>query len=173
MCIISLSDHFLYSRAGSPMAGRKKREAKEQALRAHLSLNRRPERVVDELFQEADFFDPRDLVQVKYEMLRKVRVEERSVSEAAARFGFSRPAFYQAQGAFEQQGLVGLLPRKRGPRRRHKVRGPVMDFVKAVVEQEEGVSMAELSRRVEESLGIKVHPRSIARALKAEKKNLR
>ena len=156
------------------MAGRKKQEAKEEALQAHLSLNRRPERVLDEMFQEGDFFDPRDLVQVKYEMLRKVRVEQRSVSEAAARFGFSRPAFYQAQGAFEQEGLVGLVPRKRGPRRRHKVRGPVMDFIKAVVEQEEeGVSMAELSRRVEQSLGIKVHPRSIDRALKAEKKKLR
>jgi hypothetical protein len=49
-----------------------------------------------------------------------------------------------------------------------------MDFIKAAVEQEEeGVSMAELSRRVEQSLGIKVHPRSIDRALKAEKKKLR
>jgi len=156
------------------MAGRKKQEAKEQALQAHLSLNRRPERVLDEMFREGDFFDPRDLVQVKYEMLRRVRAEEKSVSEAAARFGFSRPAFYQAQGAFEQEGLVGLVPRKRGPRRRHKVRGPVMDFIKAAVEQEqEGVSMAELSRRVEQNLRIKVHPRSIDRALNAEKKKLR
>ena len=53
------------------------------------------------------------------------------------------------------------------------MRGPVMEFIKAVVEQKEEVSMAEVARRVEETLGIKVHPRSIDRALKAEKKKLR
>ncbi len=155
------------------MSGKKKQDAKKRALREHGRLNQRSERVVDDLFQDSDFFDARDLVQVKYEMLRKVRVEEKSVSEAAARFGFSRPAFYQTKEAFEKEGLRGLMPRKRGPRGRHKVRGPVMDFIKAVVEQKEEVSMAEVARRVEETLGIKVHPRSIDRALKAEKKKLR
>jgi len=155
------------------MSGKKKQDAKKRALREHGSLNQRAERVVDDLFQDADFFDARDLVQVKYEMLRNVRVEEKTVSETAARFGFSRPAFYQTKEAFERGGLMGLAPRKRGPRERYKVRGPVMDFINAVVEQDGGVTMAEVARRVEETLGIKVHPRSIDRALKAEKKKLR
>ena len=80
-------------------------EPKIQALRQSGTLNPRPQQVRDELFQEKEFFDARDLVQVKYEMLRRVSQEGHSISQAAASFGFSRPSFYQAQSAFEAGGL--------------------------------------------------------------------
>ena len=67
------------------------------------------------MFWGGEFFDPRDLVQVKYEMLRRAREEGVAVSRAAEAFGFSRVAFYQIQRAFESEGLAGLLPRRRGP----------------------------------------------------------
>ena len=67
------------------------------------------------------FFDARDLVQVKYEMLRRAREEGSTVSEAAAAFGFSRPSFYEAKAAYESGGLPGLLPKRPGPRRAHKL----------------------------------------------------
>jgi hypothetical protein len=47
-------------------------EPKTQALRQSGTFNPRPQDVRDELFQEKEFFDARDLVQVKYEMLRRV-----------------------------------------------------------------------------------------------------
>ena len=55
---------------------------------------------------DSDFFDPDDMIQVKYEMLRQVHVDNLSVSQAAHEFGFSRPSFYQASASFEQAGLV-------------------------------------------------------------------
>lgn len=64
-------------------------DAKRNTLAAHGTLNPRPQNVTDELFQSGEFFDPRDLVQVKYEMLRRVRVDGHSVTQAAAAFGFS------------------------------------------------------------------------------------
>ena len=93
-------------------------DTKTRTLQQQGTLNPRPKTVRDELFLQDDFFDPRDLVQVKYEMLRRVRTEGTSVTDAAANFGFSRPSFYQAQSAFEQDGLAGLVPHKRGPSRR-------------------------------------------------------
>ena len=53
------------------------------------TLNPHPERVSDLLFQTYVFFDPCDLVQVKYEMLRRVMVEDQPVVITAATFGFS------------------------------------------------------------------------------------
>ena len=50
-------------------------DPKLAALRARRCLNPRPERVVDERFARSEFLDARDLVQVKYEMVRRVRVE--------------------------------------------------------------------------------------------------
>jgi hypothetical protein len=84
------------------MPKRNSDQRKQQALRAHGSLNPHPETVASALFQKSDFFDPRDLVQVKYEMLRRVDAESQAISRAAQEFGFSRPSFYQAQAAFQQ-----------------------------------------------------------------------
>jgi hypothetical protein len=53
-------------------------------LQEHASLNPRPQAVTDPPFRNNDFFDPRDLVQVKYETLRRVRVEGRSVRRPAS-----------------------------------------------------------------------------------------
>ena len=107
---------FTYGEKMAVKKGRSEDSRKTAALRQHGSLNPRPEGVGNDLFRTYDFFDPKDLVQVKYEMLRQVSVERGSVTEAAAQFGLSRPSFYEAQAAFQQDGLVGLLPEKRGPR---------------------------------------------------------
>ena len=87
-------------------------DPKTQALRQSGTLNLRPQDVHDELFREREFFDSRDLVQVKYEMLRRVSKEGHSISQAAASFGFSRPSFYQAQTAFDTSGLAPAKNRR-------------------------------------------------------------
>jgi hypothetical protein len=97
------------------------KDPKREALRQQGVLNPRPGDITDQRFAVNSFFDPRDLVQVKYEMLRRVQAEGHSITQAAAAFGFSRPCFYQAQAAFAKEGLAGLVPRKRGPKQAHKL----------------------------------------------------
>src|SRR5439155_26012875 len=46
---------------------KKRHPDKAEALREQGALNPRSHAVKSELFQDSDFFDPRDLVQVKYE----------------------------------------------------------------------------------------------------------
>lgn len=145
-------------------------DSKREALQRQGSLNPRPERVSDPLFTEDEFFDPRDLVQVKYEMLRRVRREEKTVVEACSSFGLSRPSFYQVQASFEQQGLGGLIPKKRGPRSRHKLTEEVMALVQSEREKDRTLAWSELSEKVKARFGIEVHPRSIERVFKGMKK---
>ena len=105
------------------------KDPKLEALREVGSLNPRAQDVTDPLFANDSFFDPRDLVQVKYEMLRRVQSESQSVTSAAMAFGFSRPSFYQALSALEQGGLAALVPHKRGPKQAHKLTHEIMDFI--------------------------------------------
>ena len=137
---------------------------KEKSLRESGALN--THRVSDALFSDSKFFDPRDLVQVKYEMLRKVHKDSESVSHAAASFGFSRPAFYKILADFEREGVTGLLPRKRGPRGGHKLTEDVLEFIKGRCSVEQPMRVPALLREVEERFGIRVHRRSLERALR-------
>lgn len=140
-------------------------DPKAAALRQADTLNPRPNRVVDPLFTSSDFFDPRDLVQVKYEMVRRVQVEHEPVSRSATSFGLSRPSFYQAQTALARGGLSALLPKKRGPRRSHKLDADVVSFLRQELSKDPSLKPAQLAGRIQEGFGRKVHPRSVERAL--------
>lgn len=145
---------------------------KDESLGRYHALNPHPEKVTDEVFVKGEpFFDARDLVQVKYEMLRSVREEKRSVTDAAASFGFSRPSFYHAREAFEQGGLGGLLPEPPGPKRAHKLSDEVVDFLEEAIREEGPVRSEDLASIVADEFGISVHPRSVERAISRRKKN--
>lgn len=153
---------------------RRRSDPKADSLRQHACLHPRPEQISDELFGASEFFDPRDLLQVKYEMLRRVRVDGYSVSHSAARFGLSRPSYYQAQKAYEVGGLPALLPKKPGPRRAHKLSEEVLTTLREALEAEPQLSPPQLVGLVEERFGLSVHRRSIERALaQGEKKRRR
>lgn len=97
-------------------------DLKLEMLRQCGTLNPYPARVKSVLFQKDAFFDPRDLVQVKYEMLRCVEQEAYSVEQASANFGFSRMSWYHIEARYDIGGMVGLLPQRRGPKMASKKR---------------------------------------------------
>jgi transposase len=145
---------------------RRREDPKEAALRAARTLNPRPEAVADEAFTAGpEFFDARDLVQVKYEMVRRVRAEGQPVTKAAAAFGFSRPSYYHAAAAVEADGLAGLVPARPGPRRAHKLTGEVVAFARQLRENDASLRSAQVAEAITERFGIAVHPRSVERAL--------
>ncbi|MGD0442132.1 MAG: helix-turn-helix domain-containing protein [Acidimicrobiales bacterium] len=140
-------------------------DPKVWALRAERSLNPHPESVTDDRFAASDFFDARDLVQVKYEMVRRVRVEGDAVSRTASAFGLSRPTFYEAAAALDAGGLPGLVPARPGPRRAHKLTDEVVAFVRYHLEADPSARPADLVEVIADRFGVRVHPRSIERAL--------
>ena len=151
--------------ADSPKAKR----SKASALAEDGVLNPTPQRVNDPKFREETFFDPRDIVQVKYEMLRRVSVDKSSVTQVSDEYGVSRPTFYQAKADFEDAGIAGLVPRKRGPRGPHKIQSEVLAFLKAQVSPGEPIRARELMNLVRGEFGLDVHPRTIERALGVKK----
>ena len=98
-------------------------------------------------------------------MLRLVNLDKRPISEAAKACGFSRPSFYQAQAAFEQGGLAGLIPRKPGPHGGHKLTPAVLQFVTEARATDPSVRADRLAQWVRQRFSVRVHPRSIERQL--------
>ena len=147
-----------------------RRDPKSTSLQTDGVLNPHPESVTDALFHTNAFFDARDLVQVKYEMLRRCIAEGSPKANAALAFGVSRPTFYLAERAFAKQGLAGLLPRKRGPKQAHKLSGKVWVYLEQLTSQDASLRAPALATLLAQRFGLRVHPRSIERALARKKK---
>ena len=145
-------------------------DPKEKVLRKCGAFNTHP--VTDALFKDNHFFDPRDLVQVKYEMLRKVHKERQPISHVAASFGFSRPSFYQTMSDFQREGIAGLLPRKRGPQGGHKLTHQVLEFIEEILAMDKPMSIPVLLDEVEKRFGVRVHRRSLERARRHREKKM-
>lgn len=142
-------------------------DLKTDALRHAGALHPHPERIHDQAFLTDPFFDPRDRVQVKYEMVRRHRVEGRTVTDVAAAFSVSRQAFYETAAAFEADGLPGLLPKRPGPKHAHKCTEEILDFAEHWAGPGEDPDVAAaIARRFH----LTIHPRSLARALGRRKK---
>ena len=148
-----------------------KADPKQRSLEESGTANPHARDVQDPAFIDSDFFDPRDLIQVRYEMLRCVQTEGQSVAKASAMFGVSRPTFYKARSDFDQSGLVGLLPAKRGPRQPHKITPEVARFIEETVRREE-LTAQRLVERIAERFGLVVHQRTVKRALARLKKKV-
>jgi transposase len=143
-------------------------DSKAEALRQQGVLHSHPDNVRDETFRQGEFFDPRDLVQVRYEMLRHHQVDGQAVTEVADAFGVSRQAFYTAEAAFAESGISGLLPRRRGPKRAHKCTGEILDFVEQW--RADSPTEKDVTEAIQERFGLSINPRSIERALTRRKK---
>jgi transposase len=79
-------------------------------------------------------------------------------------------AYYQAQTAFEDQGLPGLIPKRPGPRRAHKLSETVLEYLDQERAADKSLRAKDLAERVLKKFGLSVHPRSIERALSKRRK---
>ncbi|MGA2592275.1 MAG: helix-turn-helix domain-containing protein [Bryobacteraceae bacterium] len=147
----------------------KSKPLKVEALREEGTLNLTPEQVRDPKFQDNEFFDPHDIVQVKYEMLRRVSVENASVSATTEDYGVSRPTYYQTKASFDKAGIAGLVPHKRGPRGPHKFRGDALAFVQQQLVAGEPVRARDLAKLVRQKFDLNIHPRTIERGVAGKK----
>lgn len=144
--------------------------AKRRSLQQSGTFNPRSDQVRHPLFERSDFFDPQDLLQLKYETLRALEQDNYSIAQAAQEFGLARPTIYQTQAEFEQGGLPGLLPRKRGPKKPHKWSAEIAAFVEQTLAKEPELAASELAVRVRDRFKIQLHPRTIEKALKGRAK---
>jgi len=138
-------------------------------------INPNPDRVSHPLFQTNDFFDPLDLPQVRYEMLRIARVDDLSVTEACKLFGFSREYFYRLEHDFMSQGYVGLLCSPRGRRPLVALNQEIINYIIHRKMSEPKLSGEDLRKEIETVYKVECSRRTVERiveALKLGKKGL-
>ena len=96
-------------------------------------------------------------------------VEKASVTDVSDEYGISRPTFYQAKADFEESGIAGLVPKKRGPRSPHKLQSEVLAFLETRLSPGEPIRARELARLIRQEFDLDVHPRTIERVVAGKK----
>ena len=140
--------------------------AKHEEMRKNGSFNHRASKVNAEIFKNSLFFDAHDLVQVKYEMIRAVEKEHREVLSTATSFGFSRVSFYQIKKEFDEHGIVGLMPKKRGPKGSRKMNESDVEFARGLVDTH---TKSQILLILKEERGIEISKRTLERQLSGKK----
>ena len=153
-----------------PARGKPIPDAKRAALKATGTLNRNPDAVVDPLFRGRGFFDPRDILQLRYEMVRRHHVEDVPVAMTAQLFGVSLPTAYQAQAAFAAEGLAGLLPKRRGPKQGHKLTPDILAHIEQRRRERPDWRTSDLLADLQHAFRLTIHRRSLERVLRGRKK---
>jgi transposase len=98
-------------------------------------------------------------------MVRRVTVDGAPVTATAAAFGYSRPPYCQAAAALAESGLDGLVPARPGPRGGHKLTGEILTWAEQQLAADPGLRPASLAEPIAAEFGVRVHPRSVERAL--------
>lgn len=141
---------------------------KEKVLELRGCLNPEPEAVTAELFRTGGkFFDPADKLQVKYEMLRAVQVEDFRITQVPQLFGYSRETYYTVSRRFSSEGCLGLLDHVQGRRQPEKLQEHIIEFIlKERLSDPKRNSGKCLAKKVFERFGIKLHRCTVYRVLK-------
>jgi transposase len=92
-------------------------------------------------------------------------VDGAPVTATAAAFGYSRPSYYQAAAALAASGLDGLVPARPGPRGGHKLTEQILAWAEQRLAGDPALKPAGLAGPIAGAFGVRVHPRSIERAL--------
>ena len=141
---------------------------KKEVLKKMGSFNKYSKKIKFELFTQGErFFDPYDKLQVKYEMLRAVKVNGYSITEIAKSFGYSRETYYTIARDFELEGCVGLLDQAQGKRQPEKLQTTIVEFILSERHKDpKNNSGYRLAERIYNRFHIKIHPRTIYKVFK-------
>jgi transposase len=139
------------------------KESKRAFLKNEGLLNSKPQRVSHPLFETLDFFDPFDLPQVRYEMIRSARVEKMSVLEACQLFGFSREYFYKLERAFMSRGYIAMLGSTMGRRPIIALNQEIINFIAHQKIEQPGVSGEKLRQQIQRLYKVDCSRRTVER----------
>ena len=138
---------------------------KDETLKESGCYNNNFENVSADIFAASLFFDKKDIVQVKYEMIRAAS-SGGSITEISDNFGFSRKSYYQALAAFNEGGLHALIPKKKGPKRAHKLSDDVQTFIESYLTDNTDAKAKEILKAINDEMDVSMDIRTVYRYLK-------
>ena len=139
-------------------------DPKEAALAGARCLNPHPEQVTDPEFLATTSSTPGTRCRSSTRWCARSRPAASRSPRPPRRSGIP-PAYYAAAAALESSGLDGLVPARPGPRGASKLTEEILAWAEEQLAADPALRPAQLPDRIEDAFGVRVHPRSVERAL--------
>ena len=137
--------------------------SKQETLVDNGTYNKNHDKVKEQRFASDDFYDPQDLAQVKYEMLRTARETERNIDEIADKFGYSRAAFYKIKTSFDERGVSAFVSGKSGPKNARKLTEEHQEFIDRYLAEHPTASSGNIADILKKERGLIINKRTVER----------
>jgi len=137
--------------------------SKKETLVSNGTYNKNYMKVKNKKFIEESFYDPMDIIQVKYEMLKDALYGNRSIMEIANEFGFSRASFYKIKNEFDKKGISAFIHDKVGPKEPYKLKDNFKEYIDKYIQNNPGVSSNEIAINLNKDKEVNISKRTIER----------
>jgi len=136
---------------------------KKEILIKNGTFNKNHDKVKREGFSEGGFYDPMDIVQVRYEMIKDADDSEKTIGQISSEYGYSRASYYHIKDNFDKGGIAALIPERTGPKEARKLTGDLREYIKEYTQRNPKASSSKIAAEIESVKGVTVSKRTIER----------
>ena len=144
---------------------------KEERLKSTHTFNPNYDKINDPTFASSDVLDTRDLLQVRYEMVRSVRIDKDSPKDVASRFGVSEATLRRHIRDLRDGGMIALVPDIRGPKGQHSLNDEEIQYIESYLVKHPDASGGQVHSALVQEKQSEVSKRTIERYLASKKEN--
>lgn len=138
---------------------------KEEKLRSSNTYNSKSSRVNAPCFADNEMMDPHDLLQVRYEMVRAIELDNKSIKDTCSEFGVSASTARRYVRDLKEGGLIALVPEKKGPAGPTRLSKEAAEFIDNYLKEFPKASGGKVHRALETKLHTGVSKRTVERYL--------
>lgn len=142
---------------------------KKETLLGNGSFNKNYSKVKKAKFLEDSFYDPMDIIQIKYELIQDAKDARGGIEKITSDYGYTRASYYLIKAAFEKGGLAALAPGKTGPKTPYKLTLERQEHIERYISENPSANSAEVVADLLGSKGIKISKRTVERYRRKKK----
>lgn len=138
---------------------------KEESLKSSNTYNPKSNRINAPCFADNEMMDPHDLLQVRYEMVRSIELDNKPIKDICSEFGVSASTARRYVKDLKEGGLIALVPEKKGPSGPTKLSKEAAGFIDNYLKEFPKASGGKVHRALETKLHTGVSKRTVERYL--------
>ena len=142
---------------------------KEEHLRATQTFNTNYAKINDPIFQRSGIMDPRDLLLVRFELVRSLELDGKPIEEVCSQYGISPCTARRYVRDMKERGLIALVPEKRGPNGPSVMTDEIANYIDKYLTDHPKASAGKVYQSLVDAKKVTIGKRTVERYISSKK----